>query len=40
VVLGNMLTFDKALTGSFPTAADSNGRGTATTTYFDINFML
>jgi hypothetical protein len=36
----NMLTFDKALTGSFPAAVDSNGRGTATTTYFDFDFYV
>jgi hypothetical protein len=37
---GGMLTFDKALTGSFPTPVDSNGRGTATTTPFDFDFYV
>jgi hypothetical protein len=35
-----MLTFDKALTGSFPTPVDSNGRGTATTPLFDFDFYV
>jgi hypothetical protein len=35
-----MLTFDKTLTGSFPTTVDSNGRGTATTTSFDFDFYV
>jgi hypothetical protein len=36
----NLLAFDKALTGSFPAAVDSNGRGTATTTSFDFDFYV
>lgn len=38
--INNLLTFDKALTGSFPTAVDNNGRGTARTNYFDIDFYV
>jgi len=31
-------TFDKALTGSFPSAVDANGRGTATSNFFTFDF--
>jgi hypothetical protein len=37
---GGVLTFDKTLTGSFPTTVDTNGRGTATTTSFDFDFYV
>lgn len=36
----NPLNFDKALTGSFPTGVDSNGRGTASTNYFNFDFYV
>jgi hypothetical protein len=39
-LVGRMPTFDKALTGSFPTPVDSNGRGTATTPLFDFDFYV
>jgi hypothetical protein len=39
-LVGRMPTFDKALTGSFPTPADSNGRGSATTPLFDFDFYV
>ena len=35
-----MPTFAKTLTGSFPTPVDSKGRGTATTTSFDLDFYV
>jgi hypothetical protein len=35
-----MLTFDKTLTGSFPASADRNGRGTATTPYFNFDYYV
>jgi hypothetical protein len=31
-------TFDKALTGTFPSAVDANGRGTASTNFFTFDF--
>jgi hypothetical protein len=34
------LTFDKALTGSYPFAVDSTGRGGATTNYFNYYFYV
>jgi autotransporter family porin len=34
------LTPDKALTGTYPAAVDSNGRGTVTTNYFNYNFYV
>lgn len=37
---GATLTFDKSLTGSFPSAVDSNGRGTATTSFFSYAFYV
>jgi hypothetical protein len=35
-----MTTFDQTLTGSFPTAVDSDGRGTATTAHFNFDFYV
>jgi hypothetical protein len=37
---GGMPTFDQTLTGSFPTAVDSDGRGTATTAHFNFDFYV
>ena len=38
--LSETLTFDKSFTGSLPSAVDSNGRGTATTNYFNYDFYV